>query len=543
MSLSKIFGFKKQGIFAGILIFLLVFAGPAIGDRCIKIASYNLENLFDLEHDGTEYPGYIPGGRLGWNNEMMERKLGNLSRVIHDLSADIIGLQEVESGKALERLRLRLKSRGTNYPHAVIADSRPATVNCALLSRFPVTNTEEIYAARGSGRSILRADLDVDGDRLVVFVNHWKSKSGPESLRLACARALARAVKTLPESADYVLLGDFNSNYNEHETMAGRGSLNDTNGITGLNHILKTFSAGRLVSEKQLIRSSDKHLHYNLWLELPEDRRWSTLFFGRPQSPDAILLPASLYDDYGISYLDNSFDRFDPGYLFEKEKVMRWQRTDKGRGGHLGFGYSDHLPVYACLSTKAFSFGSGALPSPGRPEKASIADFYDSKSGEVNFKLKDCAVIYRHEDNAVIKQADGRAIYVYKAAAGLEEGGMYDLKVTRLKRFYGNLEVTGIDDLIPVGRVDFRGKWYINDPEIDLCSPGLENEVTGKYRGRYAGGQFHYGNQRRIRLYFRDKSLEPESPGRIRINRARIGYHRGPELVIEKPSQITGIDP
>ncbi|MFW6284341.1 MAG: endonuclease/exonuclease/phosphatase family protein [Desulfosalsimonas sp.] len=523
---------------------LICLALPAVSrGGCIKIATYNLENLFDIKHDGTEYPGYIPDGPLGWNRVMMETKVDRLARVIHDLDADIIGLQEVESPRALVKLRQRLAQMGSAYPHFAIAAARDAAVRCALLSRFAVVDSSEIFAEKGSGRGILRADVDVDGKRLIVFVNHWKSKSGPESRRIAGARALAEAVEKLPEKTDYVLLGDFNTNYNEPETIAKRPSLNDTGGKTGLQDVLNTHFKGEPVNEPQLIKTAGQRLHYNLWHELPEHRRWSARFAGRPQSPDAILLPAALYDDHGLSYLDNSFDRFDPGYLFDGHRIRRWQRADRGRGRHLGRGYSDHLPVYACLQTGPFAFQPEAAPL-GRPlKKVQIAALYKAKAGAVHFELRNCAVIYRHGDNAVIKQPGGRAVYVYKAAEDLDKGSYYDLVVTRLKRFHGNLEITGIKKVRPRPGIAPANDLYITDPDADFSDPKLENEVIGTYTGRYANGYFYYGNQRQIRLYFDDKALAPQARARIRIRRARIGYHRSPELVIEKKSQIREVKP
>ena len=94
---------------------------------------------------------------------------------------------------------------------------------------------------------------------------------------------------------------------------------------------------------------------YNLWLELSPDRRWSYLYFDRKNTPDSLILPRALYDGNGIDYVDNSFDKFDPGFLFDgRQNIYRWQRADRGRGKHLGRGYSDHLPVFALFSTEPF---------------------------------------------------------------------------------------------------------------------------------------------------------------------------------------------
>ncbi|MFP4668619.1 MAG: endonuclease/exonuclease/phosphatase family protein, partial [Desulfobacterales bacterium] len=525
--------------FIGVWVVFAVVQASAVpaGAECFRVASWNVENLFDLSHDGTEYSGYIPGAKYGWNEKMLDVKLENLSRVIADLSPDIIGLQEVESEKALALLENRLKSRDENFSYAVITDDDSATVECALLSKYPVISHDEIRVA-GEGRSILRVDLDISGSRVVVFVNHWKSKSGPESRRIAYARALAEALGKLPEDTDYILLGDFNSNYDEFRTIRDRSSLNDTNGKTGINHVLKTVSDNEMIDEKELSESPGKQFHYNLWSELEKQRRWSSLFFGNPCSPDAILLPAALYDDKGISYVDNSFGKFDPGYLFDGDRLLRWQRADRGKGRHLGSGYSDHLPVYACFKTAPFKFRDTLPDFADQDKKATIADLYNSGTGAVGFELKDCAVIYSHGDNAVIKQKDGRAVYVYEAAGDLEKGVVYDIKVSRLKRYYGNLEITGIRSAEKTGMIKDLKSFYLKDPDADLTDSALENEVIDEYCGVYKDGRFYYGNGDKIRLYSRDKALAPEQESRICIRHARIGYHKSPELVIEKPKQI-----
>ncbi|MFP4650490.1 MAG: endonuclease/exonuclease/phosphatase family protein, partial [Desulfobacterales bacterium] len=468
-------------------------------------------------------------------------KLENLSRVIADLSPRVIGLQEVESEKALERLQQRLRKKGLELPHSVIADKKNSTVKCALLSSYPVISHEEISVPGGKNRSILRADLDIYGNRLVVFVNHWKSKSGPESRRIAFARALAAALKDLRADTDYIILGDFNSNHDEFKTIQNRSSLNDTSGITGINHVLNTLGNGGLAREKDLIKNPEKQLHYNLWLEVEKQRRWSSLFFGRPGSPDSILLPAALYDQGGISYVDNSFDRFDPGYVYDGENLLRWQRAKQGKGRHLGEGFSDHLPVYACFTTGGFEFREDRVICRDMIRQGPISDLYDSKTGTVSIELKDCAVIYTHGENAVIKQENGRAVYVYKAGENLEKGGVYDISVSRLKRYYGNLEITGIESAEKTGEVNDPEEYFVKDPDADLSDPAMENEVAAGYRGIYRDERLYYGKAKHIRLYFSDKSLAPEQGSRILVRRARVGYHKSPELVIERPEQISTI--
>ncbi|MFW5936674.1 MAG: endonuclease/exonuclease/phosphatase family protein [Desulfosalsimonas sp.] len=525
----------KRLLPAALLLFFPLLAAPlaaAPGD-VVVLGSYNVENLFDLKRDGSEYPGYVPGGRLGWNQQMASVKIRHLARVIDALDADILALQEVESRQVLEMLNQRLASP---YPHLAAADQKSTAVRCALLSRCPIAETETIAVPGSGSRSILKARLQIGRAPLVVFVNHWKSKSAPESRRLPYARALAAEIEKLPPGADFVVAGDLNSNYNEFHTLAGQPELNDTGGVTGINHILPTTSDGRLVSERRLRQPGENaRLLYNPWLELKKRRRWSVRYYGRPGSPDHLLLSSGLYDEKGISYIDNSFDKFDPDLLFRGSAIYRWQRAQKGRGRHLGKGFSDHLPLFLWLAEKPFQ-RRRTVPYP--LEVISIAQLYHSKTGRVNCRLKNCAVIYTHRKFTVIKQPGGRAILIYGAAPALKTGRMYHLTARRLKRYYGMLEITRVVSVRPLERSVDPADYFISAKAGPLDAPELCNEVLGRVRGLYKNGWLYYCGDRRIRLFTRNKALLPESGARVILKGIRIGYHNHPELVLERPGQI-----
>ncbi len=339
---------------------LLLFVGFPVYAATIKIASYNVDNLFDARADGTEYPDYDPDGPCGWDRHMADLKAAHIARVLTALNADIVGLQEIESRRALDLLLRKLKENDTPYPYAALAEQSQTTVKCAVISRFPLSERREWIPAEHD-RSILQVTVTCEGFPLILFVNHWKSKQGPESRRMVYARALKAAVDRLPADADYILIGDFNADYNEYVTFRQNLRLNDTNGLTGINHVLGTVAEGRMVTENMLTGPHTGRRLYNLWLELPPQRRWSYNFFGHKNSPDSIILSRGLYDDKGITYIDNSFDRFDPPFLFDRRgAIFRWQQADRGRGRHLGRGYSDHLPVFAFFSTDSFRPATGA---------------------------------------------------------------------------------------------------------------------------------------------------------------------------------------
>ncbi len=525
----------KPAVFVFCTLLILGFSSGHA--KTFKIASYNVENLFDLKTHGTEYSDYVPNGPSGWNQEMLDIKLSRIARVLADLDADIVCLQEIESEEALSLLNRRLSRFQKGYPYTAIAQEGSSTVRCAALSRFAVVSQQEIYSGGAGHRGILKLTLSIEGVFLIVYINHWKSKTGPESMRIAYARALAASIGSLGPSAEFIVTGDFNSDYDEYRSFKGEKRLNDTGGITGINHVLATLEGDCLIDETTLIRRKGRPYLYNLWLELPEKRRWSTEFFGEKNSPDSILLSSAMYDEKGISYIDNSFDRFDPDYLFYGNRIYRWQQ-ENGRGRHLGEGYSDHLPVFAWFTTDAFKFASANTPFMPEATPVSIAGLYEINTGKVNGRVTNCVVIYKNGENAVIKQKNGRAIYVYQVADELETGRVYDLTVTGLNRDYGNLEVTDLTGIKQVGGPVSMSPYLLYPPVDDLSAPHLRNEVIGKLSGTYEDGRLFYGKGKSIRLYFSKGVAFPKNNSSVEISGARIGYHLDPEIVIEKTGQI-----
>jgi len=329
------------------ILFLLAFILSLLGGVEVKIATYNVENLFDMHYDGTEYEEYIPNGDWGWTTEMYRTKLINTATVIRGVGADIIGLQEIESESALKDLKAELNRQGLYYPYYAFAKTRNSAVNVALLSRYPIQSALK-YPVNYSGkyRDILEAKIIIEEKPLRVFVNHWKSKSGPESERITCAKRLLQRLKELPENEPYILVGDFNSHYEEHKTFLKSRKHNNTDGITGINHILGTVDEeGNPITYKAL--KNTQGVRYNLWYELDKEKRWSHQFKGHGEGLDNIIISPALADGIGIEYIEGSFDRYSPDYLFAKGKVYRWQQSRRYPKHHLGEGYSDHLPIYA----------------------------------------------------------------------------------------------------------------------------------------------------------------------------------------------------
>ena len=242
-----------------------------------KIASYNVENIFDLKYDGTEYKEYIPNTNTNWNKKTYKVKLKNISKVINKLDADIIALQEIESREALQDLLYYL----LKYKYFSFVKNDKSAIGIAILSKFEILETNKIIIKTNKkyARPIQKSKIKIDDKIITIYNNHWPSKRASESHRIEYALTLQNHLTKHQKEEDYILLGDFNSNYNEYQSFKQDKKLNDSYGITGINQVLNTTLNKNFVI-KNSIQSYDKTVHYNLWLEKEYQNRFSYKYKG-----------------------------------------------------------------------------------------------------------------------------------------------------------------------------------------------------------------------------------------------------------------------
>lgn len=314
------------------------------GEATLKIATYNVENLFDLKKSGYEYKEYIPNTASNWNQRTYKIKLNNIAKVIKEIDADIIALQEIESLEALKDLRFTLKQKGLYYQYYKIADYKNTTTKVALLSKIPFVYTHEVAVTPSyKYRNILEAKFKINNQELYILVNHWKSKSGAESQRIVSAKKLIKRVQELGQDKNLVLLGDFNSHYEEYKLFKRKRKHNDTDGITGINHILKSIEHTKPAKET----SVNKGEFYNLWYDEKKSERYSYIYRSKKETLDNILISSSLLKPQGILYTSGTMCSYKPKYLFKGKHIRRWEITHSNSPRHKGKGYSDHLPLIA----------------------------------------------------------------------------------------------------------------------------------------------------------------------------------------------------
>lgn len=336
-----------------LLLVIFLALTTLLGDE-VKIATYNVENLFDLHRSGHEYKEYIPFSRSQWNQKAYRTKLKNIAKVISQMKPDIIGLQEIESERALQDLQAALNKAGHYMPYKAITKHKDTTVKNALLSRYPIISKKDLQVTHSYAfRDILEVAVDIHGKKLYLFVNHWKSKSGPESMRIVSAKVLKNRLNMLPISVPAIVMGDLNSDYEEYILFKRKRKHNNTYGKTGINHILKTVDKEKRVSLQDLCTC--KNCLFNLWYELPQKERWSHKYRSSYEALDHIIINSALHDKEGLEYKVGSFNRYMPKYLvykkYKKQQINRWKMSKRPNAKHLGKGYSDHLPIYAIIST------------------------------------------------------------------------------------------------------------------------------------------------------------------------------------------------
>nr|WP_275848320.1 endonuclease/exonuclease/phosphatase family protein [Sulfurimonas sp. SAG-AH-194-I05] len=300
----------------------------------MKITTYNVENLFDLGK-GHRYKEYKTNGKSLWNTKHYKIKLQNIAKVIKEINADVIALQEIGSLQALKDLRRELKKQGLYYKYFSITNKKPTTIKVAILSKIPFVYSKDLSVTSSfQYRNILETKFRIEGKELYIFTNHWKAKSGPESMRIISAKVLRKRIQSIGEDKNIILLGDFNSDYEEYIKFKRKRKHNDTHGKTGINHILKT------------LEKNDKSF-YNLWYDANEEKRYSYIFRGKKEALDNIIVSPSLLHPHAVSYVKKSIHNFDKNYLFKKKKIYRWQMSYGRVKKHKGKGYSDHLAVSA----------------------------------------------------------------------------------------------------------------------------------------------------------------------------------------------------
>ena len=197
----------------------------------VRLATFNVENLFARYRFRSKVD---PKKAVtdGWKADQRRFKIHDptskslTGKVIRELQADILALQEVEGLDTLRRFRSRYLGGIRRYPHALLIDGNdPRLIDVAVLSKHPIVHARSYHHLR-DGRTYLfsRDCLEVDvrigeSRKLTLFVNHLKSMMEGRAATRARRQLQARQVRK-------IVAQRFGANAGEHP-FAIVGDLND----------------------------------------------------------------------------------------------------------------------------------------------------------------------------------------------------------------------------------------------------------------------------------------------------------------------------
>lgn len=301
------------------LIFAFVIQSAVLAQDSLTIISYNVENLFDCQHDTLKNDSsFLPNGMHHWTYYRYQTKLDRIAQVIVNISgwesAALVGLCEVENTRCLRDLCYRLKRFHYKYVHYESDDERG--VDVALL--YDSTKVKVLKSKP------LKVDLNGDRTRDVLYaccllnkrdtihtmVCHLPSQLGGGATthwkRQAAKQVIQQQIDSIysvhPE-ATIVVMGDMNSEAKDD--------------LQGMNNLMIGLAK----------EGKGTHKYHGIWSCLDQFYVSSRLL---EKAGARIFAPAWLQEE-DTKYLD-----------------LQPKRTYVGFRYHDG--YSDHLPIVLHVS-------------------------------------------------------------------------------------------------------------------------------------------------------------------------------------------------
>ena len=296
------------------LILMCVMQSAVLAQDSLTIVSYNVENLFDCEHDTLKNDSsFLPEGMHYWTYYRYQTKLDRIAQVLVNISgwesAALVGLCEVENKRCLRDLCYRLRRFHYQYVHYESDDERG--IDVALLydsTKVKILNSKTLCVPLENDvtRDILYVKALIEGkDTLHAMVCHLPSQLGGSATtskkRQIAKQVIQNEINTIlhvQPKANVVVMGDMNSE-----------AIDD---LQGMNNLMIDL-------EKEGIGT---HKYQGMW---------------------------SCLDQFYVSSALKNTTRasvFSPEWLLEEDtKYLDYQPKRTYVGYRYHNGYSDHLPV------------------------------------------------------------------------------------------------------------------------------------------------------------------------------------------------------
>lgn len=246
----------------------------------IRTAFWNLQNIFDTTaSDIAADLEFTPA--QGWTEEALDKKIEAVVEIIASMfdgqGPDLLGICEIENEPLTQRLVLALRARLGRQDYVMAHAESPDIrgIDCSLIYSddvFELAGTPKghLVHLRYPTRDIFEVPLRVKEtqDDLVVFVNHWPSRSrvgaiASEPLRITVAAHLGRlvderlklprdAVESSPDprtlqdvidrlwDANVLIMGDMNDDPFDRSVL---DTLRASNNIDRLEEVVRTANS------------------------------------------------------------------------------------------------------------------------------------------------------------------------------------------------------------------------------------------------------------------------------------------------------------
>lgn len=289
------------------------------------IAFSEIESDFTPSHRHVDSKDFL----AKWNDRTISDMItNNLTEEIMDIPAELLLLKAMEDNG--------LTGYDISVGYSELKNDKPTSaIKNVLFSKLPILKEKTKRHELEQARPILETWIDVKGNQLIIFVNHWKSGASSkdmEAIRVENAAVLKKRIDQLRNQnalVDFIIAGDFNTLYNQQFYIKGINTF-------AFRDVLLT------TGNEQKVASAQTDSVYNLWYEIPYNKRGSEAYRGELSTLMNIIIPAGMYNYSGVSYVDQSFKvgAF-PGLntLSYAQVPIRWDSYGTGSG------FSDHLPV------------------------------------------------------------------------------------------------------------------------------------------------------------------------------------------------------
>ena len=294
----------------------------------LNVESFNALNFWDGNPDNTEkdqmyiYDFLSPQFSNWFDPKVQKSKIENVLKSIRLAGLpEVIGMQELEDANGnYENFKVgsyfRTEMEKLGYRTFILGpqeDDNPVALTTGFISRYPLKDLKNIpfnvgheyfnkfsrYEKNGlkyTTRDMQVVELNLNGDKIRLYNNHWRSQGcsdeesceRSEEVRKITARVLhdelVKARKENPR-VGIIVLGDMNTEY--------------------YTDILKAMN--NTGNEKIVQDDLMDDYFYNLWYELPVNKRWDASNGGFTSTLSHMQLNSNMYSNFGLQYIDASF--------------------------------------------------------------------------------------------------------------------------------------------------------------------------------------------------------------------------------------------